>query len=185
MKPWQKMGPPQVIAKKYGISLLLQKFFRTEQKKEIDWALISGDSKTVVIFPVTKNLEVVAIKEFKCGSNKIMLQLPCGNSLENENLLVAGRRELLEETGYQAGSTDFLAQSELLYFEPTHVAGGYTAVLARDCTRTGQPRLDETEDIETEIIPLKQWMEMIWKGEITDSKSIAVTLLALGSLEAP
>ena len=56
MKPWEKIGTPQVIAKKYGISLLLQKFFRPEQQAEIDWALVSGDGKTVVIFPITKNL---------------------------------------------------------------------------------------------------------------------------------
>ncbi len=112
-----------------------------------------------------------------------MVQLPCGNAEQNETHHEAAARELEEETGYRAETVRYLAHQKSIYFEPTHVEGKYVAVLARDCAYTGKLRLDETEDIETVIIPLEQWVEMIWRGKVTDSKSIAVTLLALGGLE--
>ena len=68
---------------------------------------------------------------------------------------------------------------ERIWFEPAFIRGSYIPILALDCVCVKPQQLDEAEVIETKLFPLKEWTRMILSGEITDSKSIAVTFKAL------
>ena len=100
-----------------------------------------------------------------------MLELPAGTLEKNENPDDCAKRELAEETGYNAGSL-----RKLLKF---YVAPGYDTevihvYLAIDLAMSEQ-RLekDKDEDIDVLEINVEELLHMIEKNEIDDAKSIA------------
>ena len=56
----------------------------------------------VAVFGVRPDGLVVAIEEYKFGPNRVVLKVPAGVLDPGEDALEAARRELLEETGYEA-----------------------------------------------------------------------------------
>ena len=63
----------------------------------------------VAIFGVRPDGLVVAIEEYKHGPGRVVLKVPAGIMEPGEDALEAARRELLEETGYEAVSFRLLA----------------------------------------------------------------------------
>ena len=107
----------------------------------------------------------------------------CGSCLPAASILVrralaAGKRELLEETGYRArqwkralhfySSPGFLDETMTIFFASELTAGD------------AQPEADES--IECELIPLSKVVDMIFSGEIHDGKAIAGVLWLTESL---
>jgi len=63
----------------------------------------------VAVFGVRPDGLVVAIEEYKFGPNRVVLKVPAGVLDPGEDALEAARRELLEETGYEARDFRLLA----------------------------------------------------------------------------
>jgi len=63
----------------------------------------------VAVFGVRPDGLVVAIEEYKFGPNRVVLKVPAGVLDPGEDALEAARRELLEETGYEASNFRLLA----------------------------------------------------------------------------
>src|SRR5678816_446041 len=54
----------------------------------------------IMIFALTKDQEVVLIKQYRHGVQEAILELPGGSVDDGETPLEAAKRELMEETGY-------------------------------------------------------------------------------------
>lgn len=130
-----------------------------------------------IVFPITEKGEVIAVKQFRYGANRLILELPGGCPENNESFEETAKKELLQETGYQA--EEIIRLSKPLWFEPTACLNPYMPLLAINCKKIKELQLDETEILEVSVIPLEKWFSKIFSGEISDSKSIATTLLAL------
>ncbi len=63
----------------------------------------------VAVFGVRPDGLVVAIEEYKHGPGRVVLKVPAGMMDPGEDALAAARRELLEETGYEAETFRLLA----------------------------------------------------------------------------
>jgi ADP-ribose pyrophosphatase len=63
----------------------------------------------VAVFGVRPDGLIVAIEEYKFGPNRVVLKVPAGVLDPGEDALEAARRELLEETGYEARDFRLLA----------------------------------------------------------------------------
>ena len=111
----------------------------------------------VVIVPVTAENQVILVEQFRPPVNRRVIELPAGLAgdvagEEEEDLIQAARRELLEETGYEAQSFTRLCagppsaglSSEVLTFFRAHG-------LKRVATGGG----DDSEDIEIHEVPLE------------------------------
>jgi ADP-ribose pyrophosphatase len=173
-----RAGERTVIAQMFGRGLYKQPFYYSDgkggEKEEIYsmWGYQKGFPS--ILIPITTTAEVIAIRQFRHGANGFVIEtpggLPKGTQLPEE----VAERELLEETGYQAGSIIACSQ---VWFDPAAHNLMFTPLVGLDCVKVTEPSLDKTEVMETMLVPLDEWYGKIWSGEIIDAKTIALSLL--------
>lgn len=113
--------------------------------------------------------EVLLEDQFRYPYDSILTEIPAGKADPNEDPITTARRELEEETGYQAKQME-----ELGLFYPSV---GYTdevihLFVASDLVKTHQ-HLDEGEYLSYYFLPLKEVLKKAKNGEINDGKTIA------------
>jgi len=130
--------------------------------------------------PLLDDGKVVLIKQYRHAVNRFLWEIPAGTLEPSEEPVECARRELVEETGYEAARFDKLA--EIL------PAPGYTdecihIFLATKLTPAEQ-KLEDDEVLDMESVSLEAALEMITKGDIQDAKTIVgLLLISMKSLE--
>ena len=125
----------------------------------------------VVIVPILPNGNVILERQFRYPLHQVFIELPAGKIDAGEDILITGKRELLEETGYSA--------SEWIKLGHQHPCIGYSnevihMYMARGLS-AGAHQRDEDESLEVFEAPFEQCIQMIQNGEITDGKT-SITL---------
>lgn len=113
--------------------------------------------------------KVVLIKQFRYTIGKVFWELPAGRLNQNEDPVLAAKRELKEETGYIAKSLEPLGIVYPLPGYSTEVLYFFRATDLID----DEPEPDPDENIEVKVMDLKQAWQMVKDGEIRDAKTIA------------
>lgn len=171
----------EIISRNQFGKMIIERKFRLPSGKIIDYFNWGGTAMPSIVFAVTPDKEVIALKQFRYGINDIIVELPGGCPLKGDTAEETARKELEEETGYHAES--FTVLGPPLWFEPANCTTAYVPILATGCQKVCEPEMDETEFAEVILYSLKDWISKIRNGEIRDSKSIAITFLALPHLE--
>ena len=128
----------------------------------------------VTILPLDGAGNVLFVQQYRVGSRSELLELPAGKIEDHENPLLAAQREIREETGMAAGSWDALGN---FYMSPGYANEFMYGFLARDLHHNPlSPDADEFLNLIS--IPLLKVLEMVNAGEIQDSKTLAVLMLA-------
>ncbi|KUO01677.1 NUDIX hydrolase [Streptomyces resistomycificus] len=73
---------------------------RMPDRKEIDWYYIDTPG-SVMIVPITKDGDVVLIRQYRHNLKKYTLEIPAGAIVQGESPKDAALRELWEETGFE------------------------------------------------------------------------------------
>ena len=133
----------------------------------------------VNVIALTPDNEVVMVRQFRHGSRQITLELPGGMCDPGEDFVVAGQRELREETGAVGTSTELIGVVEP---NPAIQNNRCGTILVRDVT-FGPQALDNNEEIEVELIPLDQIQTYIQRQQITHSLVVAAFYHALSYLK--
>lgn len=134
-----------------------------------------------IIFPVTKDGEIVLVQQYRPPLEAMELGLPAGLVEGGEEPLAAARRELSEETGYAGGAWEPLgrvASSPSLKDNWAHL------FLARGVEETSAPSPDEHELVEVVKVPVDKLRDLVQTGEIVSSSGVAAVLLGLERLKA-
>lgn len=99
IKPWEKVGSPEILAKSNGRGLTLQKYRDPYTNETGDYAIFVSE-ETSIALAITDENKVLAIRQFRQGLDAITLGLPAGRCkyLEQSPESVA-REEIAEETG--------------------------------------------------------------------------------------
>ena len=138
-----------------------------------------GDWATILA--ITKEQQVVMVRQYRHGARKVILELPGGAADEDdENPLQAARRELLEETGY---TSDHFIQIGCVSPNPANHTNLIYSFLALDAYQAGVQNLDETEEIEVELKPLEEVINMARTGELLQSMQVSTVFFALAFLD--
>jgi len=121
---------------------------------------------------------VVLERQYRYAARDYLWELPAGRIDPGETPLAAGKRELLEETGYRARQWK---RALHFYSSPGFLDETMTIFFARALT-SGDAQPEEDESIECELMPLSRVIDMIFSGKIRDGKTIAGVLCLAGSL---
>ena len=132
-------------------------------------------SGSVAILPLISKDKFLFVQQFRKPIEKVLLEIPAGRIEKGENLKECARRELIEETGYQANDFKKLAS---VYLAPGYSSEIIHIFLARNLKKS-KSNLDDDEFIKTVILNKKEVLNKIIDNKIKDSKTIVSTLLFL------
>jgi 8-oxo-dGTP pyrophosphatase MutT (NUDIX family) len=110
--------------------------------------------------------EIVLIWQYRFGTDALSLEVPGGVCEPGESPLETARRELREETGYEAREILPLVSVQV---NPAIQNNACHTFLARGARRVGPPALDENEEIEVALVPAAQIPELIDERRVTHS----------------
>ncbi len=119
----------------------------------------------VNVIPLTPEGEVVLIEQFRHGTETVTLEIPGGMvDPEDASPIVAARRELIEETGYDA--EDYLILG-VNHPNPAIQDNRCTTILARNALKTSATAFDTHEDIAVRLVPRTDLDRLVADGSIT------------------
>lgn len=118
----------------------------------------------VNVIPLTSDDQVVMIEQWRHGSRSVQLETPGGLMDAGETPEQCARRELREETGYDA---DNIVRLGVVHPNPAIQNNLQYYIFAKDCRKVGEPKLDQAEDVTVKLVPLANIPQMIEIGEIT------------------
>lgn len=174
-------GERRMLASSFRRCLYEQAFYYPDgkggEKEEIYSMWVYDGAMPIIIFPVTEDRHVVAIRQFRHGLNDFMIETPGGLPKHGESPEEAVRAELLEETGYRPAET--VVYPHQIWPDEPYFNVRFTPCIGLGCVKVVEPNLDKTEVAEILLIPLGGWYEKIQRGEIFDAKFVALSLLAL------
>lgn len=123
---------------------------------------------SVIIIPVTASKKTILLKQYRYPTDEDSWELPMGGIGDNESVVQAAGRELLEETGLQ--STPF-EQIGSYYAVPGLTPQRVTVFVAEvsESALVAMVPPTDTDEIQTaKIVLLSEVYEMVSSGIITD-----------------
>jgi 8-oxo-dGTP pyrophosphatase MutT (NUDIX family) len=119
----------------------------------------------VNIIPITTSKEVVLVRQFRHGIRDTTLEIPGGMvDAEDPSPLVAARREMIEESGYDSERVEALGR---VHPNPAIQNNRCHSFVAWNVERLHDPHFDSTEETEVVLVPLVRIPDLIRRGDIT------------------
>jgi ADP-ribose pyrophosphatase len=131
------------------------------------------------VLAITKDGQAVLVRQYRHGVQEILLELPGGIVEEGEEPIEGAKRELLEETGYSSSN---IVEVGMIYPNPAFQTNRLFCFLALDAEEAGFQNLDESEDIEVQLVPLDELIAMTRRGEFLHALQVATLFHALAHL---
>jgi len=176
--PWKTLKK-SVAYQNPWIKVYEDKVIRPDRAQGIYGYLAIPDGVGVVAMYKDKSIHLVG--EWRYPINRYFWSVVCGTLEKKEAPLNAAKRELEEETGLKSHRWTKLA---IIHPSPGLVQETAHLYLAKECTPVGSgSHLQEsTEKFGSRRISLRKAIQLIRKGEISDSYAVCSILLANGLL---
>ncbi len=128
----------------------------------------------VCIVPITDNGEIIMERQFRYPFDEVIWEIPAGKTDIGEEPLTAARRELREETGFEAENMQFIG----MFYPSPAILSEKIYMFTATGLKKGERHLDDDEFLEVEAIPFDKAVDMILSNEISDGKTQAAVLKA-------
>ena len=130
-------------------------------------------------FALTKEGEVVMVKQYRHGIGEVGIELCGGVIEENESWQDGMRRELLEETGYAFETMEYLGK---ISPNPSTTNNWVHMFLATGGIKVAEQNLDESEDVEVLLMSIDEVKQLVKENKIAQSLHVTSIFYALDKL---
>jgi 8-oxo-dGTP pyrophosphatase MutT (NUDIX family) len=122
--------------------------------------------------PLDEDLNIYLVGQYRFTLGQYSWEIPEGGGAFDVEPVESAKRELLEETGLKAEEWTKIVELHL----SNSVTDEYAVIyLARKLSQhTASP--EETEQLQVKKVPFEEVYQMVERGEITDSMSVAAIL---------
>lgn len=127
------------------------------------WFVDAGKDSVQVI-AVTTNNKVILTKQFRPGVEKYVLELPGGGMEPGETSQEAGKRELLEETGFGSSKSFELLMSQ--GYSPWSTGIRHSLFMDGVTIQSDKQDLDPNEDVEVVLVTKAELDRLIETGSL-------------------
>lgn len=131
---------------------------------------------------ITEDNQILFVRQYRHGSQSIMVELPAGVVEDGEDPEVAARRELLEETGYAFDDCEYICE---LFANPATSGNITYTYLLTGGKKVQEQELDDSEDIEVVLMDIEEAKQFLFDnkiGQALHSSALFYTFKKLGLL---
>lgn len=139
---------------------------RLENGKIVDREIVVHSGGACVLALNEKD-EIALVRQFRYAAGKELIEIPAGKLEAGEDPMEAAAREIIEESGYAALDLEPFGQIFPTCAYCTEIIYVYRA---KKLEKTIQ-NLDEDEFLDAFWLPFEGALEMVFNGEIEDSKT--------------
>ena len=125
----------------------------------------------VAIVGLLDDGRILLERQYRYPIHEAVIEIPAGKLDPQEDPLVCARRELKEETGYEAREWQFLGRIHPVISYSTEFIDIYLA----QGLQSGESALDEEEFLDVFAANLDELVSWIKEGKVTDVKTIIAT----------
>jgi len=137
-----------------------------------EWDLLDHKGAAAIV-PVLDDGRLVLVRQYRNTVERETLEIPAGGlNGKDEPTIEAAARELSEETGFTSDDLELLFKFVPAIAYSNEVIDIYVA----HNLKSGEQHLDDDEYVEYEAYDVDTLVDMILKGQIVDSKTIAAIL---------
>lgn len=160
IKEWQEISRQQAYEK---YSRKIDKvIFKLPDGSQSDF-YVKTEGPAASILGITKDDQVILVKQFRVGPKQILDELPGGFVDPDEDPLETARREFIEETGYD-GAVEFIGTC----LDDAYSTMERYCYVAKNCKKVGEPQNTATEQTEVVLLRLDDFRKRLRTGRMTD-----------------
>jgi 8-oxo-dGTP pyrophosphatase MutT (NUDIX family) len=133
------------------------------------YGVVHYANQAVGVVPIDSDDRVVLVGQYRYTMAAYSWEIPEGGSPWGEDPLEGARRELREETGYEAAEWHRLGELQL----SNSISDEAAVLFIATGLTEGQARPDGTEDLRVRHVAFDEALAMTLDGRITDAMSLA------------
>lgn len=168
MRPWTRLASAPVIESRW--LRVTADTCRLPSGSVLEPYFVIHEPEWVHILAVNADNEVLVVRQYRYAANAVCTELPGGAAEQDEEPLLAAKRELLEETGYTADSWRYVCA---LFANPARQTNRVHLFVATGLTRSGAQSLDHSEDIACAFVSVADVHAAIADGSFSQALHVA------------
>jgi 8-oxo-dGTP pyrophosphatase MutT (NUDIX family) len=131
------------------------------------------------IVAMSDKKDVIMVRQYRHAINDFIWEIPAGTLDPHENHLTCAKRELEEETGFSAKNWKKLGE---IVPVPGYSNERILLYLATELYEVGR-HPEQDEYLSVHMISFDHVMDMIYKGDICDAKTISGIFMAMKAID--
>jgi len=160
MLPWKKVREEMLHE---GYQRVVRRHFERPDGRTADFEVRQVHDVVCLVARTVAGTFLIA-RQYRPGPERIVDDLPAGGVDPGEAPEAAARRELLEETGYAAGTLRFVGSNPVSAYS-TNLRHTFVAT---ECRKVAEPQNDLREHVELLELSLEAFRAHLRSGNLTD-----------------
>ncbi|HLD52252.1 MAG TPA: NUDIX hydrolase [Sediminibacterium sp.] len=173
IKPWTVQQSTVVYAKKW--MQIKEEICQLPDGQIINPYFVIEVPDFCNVVMVTAQDEIVMVEQYRHAAGIISLELPGGMIEPGEDPMLAAKREMEEETGYQSNHFELLYS---IYPNPPLENNRAHFYLATQLTLTGNTSFDQYEDIKLVLVNKHDFMNKLLQNSFTHGAQVGAMFAA-------